>query len=62
MLASVEEVKDLDRTREVLVGNVPNPFSAIADRNFLAGLAPARVQASIYRRFPNCSAVSMAPT
>ncbi len=41
MLAGVEEVNDLDRARKLLVGNVPNPFSAIAHHDFLVGLAPA---------------------
>ena len=62
MLAGVEDVNYLDRTWEVLAGNVPDPLSAIANHDFLVGLAPARFHASTYRRFPNCSAVSMAPT
>ncbi len=35
MVAGVEEVDDLYRTREVLAGNVPDPFNAIADDDFL---------------------------
>jgi hypothetical protein len=41
MLAGVEEVDDLNRAREVLIGQVPDPFGAITDHDFLAGVAPA---------------------
>ena len=46
MLAGVEEIDDLDRAGEVLFGNVPDPFGAVADDDFLLGTLQPRFQAS----------------
>jgi hypothetical protein len=41
VLAGMIQVDHLNRAGEMLFGDVPDPFGAIADNNFLFGAAPA---------------------
>ena len=41
MLTSVIQIDDLNRAGEILLGDVPDPFGAVADDNLLFGAAPA---------------------
>src|SRR5215469_9645069 len=41
VLTGVEEVDDLNGSREVILGDVPDPFCAIADDDLLFGARPA---------------------
>jgi len=41
MLARVEQVDDLNSSGEVIFSDVPDPFGAISDDDFLFGAAPA---------------------
>jgi hypothetical protein len=43
MLASVIEIDDLHGTREVLAGQIPDPFGSVTHDNFLCRAAPATV-------------------
>src|SRR5260221_10163177 len=42
MLPGMVEIDDLDGTRKVLIGDVPDPFSAVGDDHFLLCPAPAK--------------------
>src|SRR5712691_2243497 len=41
MLASVEEIHDLDSAGEVLIGEIPDPDRTVAEHDFLLGPTPA---------------------
>jgi hypothetical protein len=41
VLAGMEEIDDLNGSRKVVFGDVPDPFCAIADDDFLFGAGPA---------------------
>src|SRR5436309_15274601 len=41
MLASVKQIDDLSRAREVLIGQIPDPFGSIAHHDLLFRPAPA---------------------
>jgi hypothetical protein len=40
VLSGVKEIDNLNRAREVLIGNIPDPFRSIADDDLLFGAAP----------------------
>src|ERR1019366_3800537 len=43
VLAGVIQIDDLDRARKMLVGEIPDPFGAVANDNLLFRTAPAPV-------------------
>jgi hypothetical protein len=43
VLAGVTQIDDLNRAREVLVCDVPDPLGPVADDHFLLGAAPASI-------------------
>jgi hypothetical protein len=46
VLTGVKEIDDLNGTREVIPGDVPDPFGAITDDDFLFSADQPRFQAS----------------
>jgi hypothetical protein len=40
VLAGVIQIDDLNRAREVLIGNIPDPFCSIADDDLPFGAVP----------------------
>ena len=43
MLASMEEIDNLNGAGKMQIGEIPNPFGSIADDDFLFGAAPATI-------------------
>jgi hypothetical protein len=48
-LAGVIEIDNLNRVREVQIGKIPDPFGAVADRDFLYRAAAAALTPELCR-------------